>query len=123
MLNFMRARPAPGQPTPIAPADAIARAAAGKLTVIDVRDINEVAQTGKARGALHIPLMMLRFQADPRNPDFHPDLDVDKPVALYCASGARSQMAGQQLAQMGFKEVYNIGGLGHWASAGGPIER
>ena len=123
MLNFMKARPAQGQPAPIAANDAVARADAGELIVIDVRDINEVSQSGKAKGALHIPLMMLRFQADPRNPDFHPDLDPEKPVALYCASGARSQMAGQQLAQMGFKEVYNIGGLGHWVAGGGEVTR
>ncbi len=117
------ARAAQGQPRPIAAADAIARAAAGELTVIDVRDISEVAQSGKAKGALHIPLMMLRFQADPSNPDFHPELDPQRPVALYCASGGRSQAAGQQLIQLGFKEVYNIGGLGHWVAAGGETER
>ncbi len=123
MLNFMRTRPAQGQPAPINPAEAVAKARAGELTVIDVRDLNEVSMSGKAKGALHIPLMMLRFQADPRNPDFHPELDLEKPVALYCASGARSQMAGQMMAQLGFREVYNIGGLGHWQAAGGEIER
>ena len=123
MLNFMKARPAQGKNAPISAADAIARSKNGEITVIDVRDINEVSQTGKAAGALHIPLMMLRFQADPSNPDFHPELDVEKPVALYCASGARSQMASKLMSDMGFKTVHNIGGLSHWAAAGGPIER
>jgi rhodanese-related sulfurtransferase len=123
MLNFMKTRPAAEKAARLTAADAITRAEAGELTVIDVRDINEVAQSGKAAGSLHIPLMMLRFQADPRNPDFHPDLDPSKPVALYCASGARSGMAAQMLQQLGYEAVHNIGGLRDWAAAGGKIER
>ncbi len=123
MLNFLRTRPAQGQGAQMTPAEAIKGAQAGDVTVIDVRDVNEVSMTGKARGAIHIPLMMLRFQADPRHPDFHPDLDTSKPVAVYCASGARSQMATQMLRQMGFESVHNIGGLSHWSAAGGEIER
>jgi len=122
MLNFMKARPAADRPASLSAAEAVKLSAQGELTVIDVRDINEVSRSGKAVGALHIPLMMLRFQADPRNPDFHPKLNVDAPVAIYCASGARSQMATGMMKQLGFKTVHNIGGLGHWVSAGGKIE-
>ncbi|NOX72937.1 MAG: sulfurtransferase [Alphaproteobacteria bacterium] len=103
--------------------DAVSKVAAGEITLIDVRDHNEVANTGKAKGALHIPLFQLGQKADPRHPEFHPELDVDKPVAVYCASGARSQMARRTLAGLGFGEVYNIGGLMHWQSAGGECVR
>jgi rhodanese-related sulfurtransferase len=103
--------------------DAITKVAAGEITLIDVRDHKEVAKSGKAKGALHIPLFQLGQMADPRHPEFHPDLDVEKPVAVYCASGARSQMAGRKLAGLGFGEVYNIGGLMHWQSAGGECVR
>lgn len=108
-------RPLPAQ-------EAIARAQSGEITLIDVRDHKELAKTGKARGAIHIPLIQLTQKADPRHPERHPALSTDKPVAVYCASGARSQMAGQTLASLGFSEVYNIGGLMHWHAAGGPIE-
>ncbi|MDQ7080179.1 MAG: rhodanese-like domain-containing protein [Paracoccaceae bacterium] len=106
----------------MAPQEAVQKAAAGQLTVIDVRDHNEVASTGKAKGALHIPLFILAQKADPRHPEFHPELNPEKPVAVYCASGARSQMAAQTLASLGFSEVYNIGGLFHWQAAGGAVE-
>lgn len=116
---FRAPRPtAPG----LSPAEAVQKAARGELTVIDVRDHNELAASGKAKGALHIPLSTLNFKADPRHPEFHPELDPGKPVAVYCASGARSQMATQVLKGLGFAEVHNIGGLLHWQSAGGEIE-
>ncbi len=124
MLNFMMGRGAPANSTPrMSPQDAVARAAKDEIHVIDVRDHNEIAMTGKAAGALHIPLAVLRFQADPKGPDFHPALATDKPVAVYCASGARSGMAAQLLGSLGYNEVHNIGGLGHWQMAGGTIER
>jgi len=125
-MNFGFANPFRGaQPAvrPLPAQEAVAKAARGEITLIDVRDHTEIAQTGKAKGAINIPLFMLNTKADPRHPEFHPDLSTDKPVAVYCASGARSQMAGQALVQFGFSEVYNLGGLFHWQAAGGLVER
>ncbi len=121
MLNFMMGRQATA--SHMTPQDAVAKAKAGEITVIDVRDHNELMMTGKAEGAVHIPLSVLQMQANPSSPDFHPELDTSKPVAVYCASGARSSMAAQVLQQFGFAQVNNIGGLGHWQMAGGAIER
>lgn len=101
--------------------DIIAAAQNGDITVVDVRDQMELTQTGKANGAVHIPLAVIQMQTDPRSPDFHADLDPSKPVAVYCASGARSNMAAQVLMRNGFEQVMNIGGLGHWAQAGGQV--
>ncbi len=107
----------------MSPSDAVSRAANDEIHVIDVRDHNEIAMTGKAAGAIHIPLSVLRFQADPKGPDLHPTLKNNKPIAVYCASGARSGMATQLLMSLGYSDVHNIGGLGHWHMAGGQIER
>ncbi len=120
-MNMPFGRPAAAKP--IAPAEAIAKVNANQATLIDVRDINELMSSGTAKGALHIPLMMMQTKADPRHPEFHPELDVNKPVIVYCASGARSGMAAQILAANGFKEVYNLGGLMHWYQGGGEIVR
>lgn len=118
MFGFMR------QSSPALPvADAIARVAAGEMILIDVRDHAEIAQTGKARGALHIPLMRLPMMADPRHPDFDQRLAGGKPIALYCASGARSGMAANILQKLGHADTHNLGGLQRWAAAGGAIER
>ncbi|MCI2398490.1 rhodanese-like domain-containing protein [Aliiroseovarius subalbicans] len=124
MLNFMMGRAARVQPANrLTPQDAVTKAAAGEITVIDVRDHNEVANSGKAEGAVHIPLAVLNFQADPKGPDFNKLLAADKPIAVYCASGGRSGMAAQVLSNLGYDEVHNIGGLGHWQMAGGKITR
>ncbi len=105
----------------IAPADAVAKVNNNEATIIDVRDINELMSSGKAKNALHIPLMMMQAKADPRHPEFHAELDTNKPVIVYCASGARSGMAAQMLIANGFTEVYNLGGLMHWHHGGGEI--
>lgn len=122
MFSFLRPS-APGpRVQPMTGAEAVARAKASEITLIDVREGNELATSGKARGALHVPLAVLRMRCDPASPEFL-GLDLSQPVALYCASGARSQAAGQMLLQMGYGTVYNIGGLGHWVAGGGAVER
>ncbi|MGH1354429.1 MAG: rhodanese-like domain-containing protein [Thalassovita sp.] len=118
MFGFMR-QAAPALPV----AEAIQQVADGAMILIDIRDHGELASSGKARGALHIPMMRLADMADPRHPDFHQDLKQDKPIALYCASGARSNMAAGMLRRMGYENVHNLGGLGHWVAAGGQVER
>jgi rhodanese-related sulfurtransferase len=120
MFNLFSRGPAAGQVTA---AEAIKLVADGDMTLIDVRDITEVNQTGKAQGALHIPMMMMRFQADPKNPDFNKSLDTGKKTGVYCATGARSGMAVRMLQQLGFTDVHNIGGLQGWYAAGGKITR
>lgn len=124
MFSFLRPQGANGPRVQhIGPTEAVSRAAKGEITVIDVRDGNEIKATGHAKGALLIPLAALRMKCDPQSPEFVKGLSVEKPVALYCASGARSQAAGQQLIGFGFKEVYNIGGLRDWQQGGGHITR
>lgn len=104
-------------------AEAVRSAARNAITVIDVRESSEVKATGKARGAIHVPLAALRMKADPASPEQLPAFRSGKPVVLYCASGSRSQMAARMLRQMGLDEVYNLGGLAHWQQAGGEVSR
>ncbi len=118
MFNFLRSA-APATPL----AEVIAAVQAGTTTLIDVRDISEVKATGRAAGALHIPLMRVSMMCDPRHPDFVAGLHADKPVAIYCASGARSGMAAGMLRKLGFADVTNIGGFGNWVQAGGAVTR
>lgn len=108
--------------TSLSAKDAVQGAKDGTVTVIDVRDHGEITASGKASGALHIPLMRLADMADPRHPDFQTCLSTDAKIAVYCASGARSFSAARTLRKMGYGDVHNIGGLGHWVRAGGKIE-
>ncbi len=118
MFGFLR-QPTQGPSLP----EAIQSVATGDMILIDIRDHSELASSGKAKGALHIPMMRLADMADPRHPDFHPELDPKKPIGLYCASGARSGMAVGMMQRLGYGNVQNLGGLGHWVAAGGAVER
>jgi rhodanese-related sulfurtransferase len=106
----------------LSPKDAIIKAAKGEITVIDVREAAEIAATGKAAGALHIPLALLGMRADPKGGSYEPAIKQGKPVAVYCAAGARAGRAAQTLTALGY-DAHNIGGFGDWAAAGGPVTR
>lgn len=90
--------------------------------VVDVRDAPEIAASGKVKGAVHISRGMLEFRADPATPYHNPELRADRPVVLYCASGGRAALSGKLLQDMGYKQVFNLGGFKDWAEAGGETE-
>jgi rhodanese-related sulfurtransferase len=107
----------------ITPAQAKEMIATDNSLVIDVRDAAEVAQTGRIAGAINVSRGMLEFRADPETPYHDKHFDKGKTIILYCASGGRSALAGKVLKDMGYAQVYNLGGFKDWAESGGPVER
>lgn len=103
------------------PEDAVTRAVSGGLLVIDVREPEEIARTGKAKGAMHLPMGRLRASANPRDPMYNPRLNYDSTLALYCASGGRAQNARKMLEDMGYRDVHVIGSFDDWIKAGGTV--
>ena len=91
--------------------------------LVDIRDSAELAQTGKAAGAVHVPRGSLEFKADPESPGFDKNFSKDKPVILHCASGGRAALAGKLLKDFGYDKVYNLGGLKDWVEAGGKVDK
>ncbi len=91
--------------------------------LLDIRDANELEQTGRAVGAHHIPRGMLEFRADDALQSHDPELRKDRPIVLYCASGGRAALAGKLLKDMGYQRVYNLGGLTDWVNGGGEIAK
>ena len=65
--------------------------------LVDVRDGTEVAATGKAAGAVHVPRGSLEFKADPESPghdkNFSQGQDRDPALRLRRPRGARRQAA------------------------------
>jgi rhodanese-related sulfurtransferase len=106
----------------ITPADAQQMIAQGKAVVLDVRDAPELEKNGKAAGAVHISRGLLEFKADPASPSHEKALDPNKTIIVYCASGGRSALAGKVLKDMGYANVYNLGGFKDWADSGAPID-
>ncbi|SOB98505.1 rhodanese-related sulfurtransferase [Rhodobacter sp. JA431] len=124
MFNFLRpSGQGQGRVERIAPKDAVQMVAKGEAVLLDVRDGMELRATGKAKGALHVPMMSLSMKCDPSSPECLKELSLDKPVVLYCASGARSQGAGRMLVSMGYTKVFNLGGLNDWHHGGGQVVR
>lgn len=83
--------------------------------LIDVREGDEVA-SGRLPAAVHLPrgLLELRIEGVAR---------PEQPIALYCASGARSALAARALQEMGYPDVTSLeGGLDAWKAEGRPIE-
>lgn len=65
---------------------------------------------------------MLEFRADPNGSYHDPEFRKERPVVLYCASGGRSALGAKTLTDMGYDEVYNLGGFKEAADAGFPTE-
>jgi len=75
--------------------------------ILDVRSEEEFL-TGHIEGSILLPLHELEERAE----DIL--LDKDASILVICYSGNRSQIASQQLADLGFTNVYDIGGVVGW---------
>lgn len=105
-------------------ATARAKIGADDALVIDVRDAPEVEKSGRVAGAQHVSRGMLEFRADPESPYHDPQFRKDRPVIVYCASGGRSALAGKVLKDMGYTQVFNLGGfVKDWVEAGGAVDK
>ena len=93
------------------------------VAFVDLREGDEVAKTGKLKGAVHVPRGLLEFQADPASPTHKPELAGGKKLVLYCGSGGRSALGAQSLKAMGFNDVAHVaGGFPALEKAGGARE-
>jgi len=102
----------------LSPSEAAERMRSGEVLVVDVRDPTEVQQTGKIKGAVNVSRGMLEFRADPESPYHNPAFEKSRTILLHCASGGRSALAGKVLKDMGYTDVYNIGGFKELADGG-----
>ena len=87
--------------------------------LIDIRESNELENTGSVEGATHIPRGMLEVYLDPNSPIFQSGkIDQNKEFVLFCAGGVRSALAVKSLKDMGYQKVSHIdGGFGSIASS------
>ena len=82
------------------------------LIIVDIRRASEWRKTGMPATSHGISLQ--NFLKKVRK-DFTKDImnlvggDLQRPIALICATGGRSAYASEMLREAGFSEVYNIG--------------
>ena len=88
--------------------------------LIDIREINELDNTGRVEGASHIPRGMLEVYLDPNSPIMqNGQIDKNKELILFCAGGVRSALAVKSLKEMGYEKISHIdGGFAVMSSSG-----
>lgn len=91
----------------------------GRAVLVDVREQEELAESGTAEGALWMPCSEMGDDSELWL-SFKAKLPKDKPVILFCRSGNRSGRVAEFLACDGFQTV-NLGGFAAWKSAGLPV--
>ena len=90
---------------------------------IDIRDVREIAKTGRIKGARHVPRGMLEFWIDPESPYHKSFFAEDKTFVFYCAGAWRSALAAKTAQDMGLRAVTHLeGGIGAWIEENGPID-
>ena len=79
----------------------------GGQIIVDVRRQDE-NDAGHIPGAVLIPNESIGTE----QPEELPDLD--QIILIYCRSGNRSKQAAQKLADMGYRNIYEFGGINTW---------
>ena len=89
--------------------------AAPSPLIIDVRTAGEYAR-GHVKGAVNLPVSTINQTIGTHAPD------LDRPILLYCRSGARARAAQGALGQLEYTDVTSGGGLGEMIDAGHDVE-
>lgn len=111
----------------LSPQEAQARAQQNpNALVIDVRQAEDIAETGAIPGSINVPLGVLAIKADQELPAAITDArlqDRDQEVIVTCAAGGQASLGAKTLKDMGFTNVsYVDGGTRGWKAAGLPTE-
>ena len=93
-----------------------------QTVIIDVREESEVYNLGVIKNAIHIPRGLIEFKLSPNSPNNPVLIEDNTNILVYCAGGYRSALAAKSLLDLGFKNVYNLGGFQEWVESGGEIQ-
>ncbi|MBM7869116.1 rhodanese-related sulfurtransferase [Clostridium pascui] len=77
------------------------------IILLDVRTKEEY-KNGHIKGSMLIPVDNLKTEAEIKLKD------KDSPIFVYCRSGNRSVTAANLLVNLGYTNVYNLGGINNW---------
>ncbi|MBF4693517.1 rhodanese-like domain-containing protein [Fusibacter ferrireducens] len=91
----------------IAPEDAKQMLDEGTVFLVDVRTKEEYAE-GHIAGSVNIPVDVIESEIS------NHVSDETQPIMVYCRSGSRSAMAADALNKLGYKVVYDLGGIQSW---------
>lgn len=95
--------------------------------LLDVRE-REEWESGHIQGAVHAPRGLLEWFADPASAQAKAEMtllhgNAAAYIIVYCTGEGRSRLAGQTLQQMGYTNVWAMGGgFPAWTAQGFPVE-
>ncbi|QAT39016.1 rhodanese-like domain-containing protein [Clostridium sp. JN-9] len=75
--------------------------------IIDVRTPSEYKQ-GHIPKSINIPLQILKDEV------IHKNINKSTKIIVYCQRGIRSENAAEILEQLGYNNVYSLGGIDQW---------
>ena len=81
--------------------------------LLDVRRPDEF-DSGHIAGAINISVETLASRLS--------EVPDDQTIVVYCRSGNRSATASEILADAGYNDIYDMGGIIDWQNAGYPVE-
>jgi rhodanese-related sulfurtransferase len=105
----------------LSPDDVQREMAAGNVTLIDLRESEELQENGKIEGSIHAPRGLLEFYADPARPVYKPEFARNNRLILYCSRGLRSALAAVTLQEMGYTNVAHLEGGFEGLKEGGKL--
>jgi len=77
------------------------------IVLLDVRTLAENMER-RIPGSVLIPVNEIKKQASEKL------MDKNTTIFVYCRSGNRSAIASQELANMGYTNVFDLGGINNW---------
>jgi rhodanese-related sulfurtransferase len=91
--------------------------------LVDTRDGDTRRAEGVIPGALHLPLSVLEWRADPDSPTRNPHVGgLDRELVVVCSDGYSSSLAAARLRELGFADATDlVGGFRAWKAAGLPV--
>ena len=79
----------------------------GNTTVVDVRTAEEYA-AGHIPDSILVPVESIGYTKPVELPD------TEAVLLVHCRTGIRSKRASDQLVELGYKHVYDFGGIVDW---------
>lgn len=97
------------QIAPITPKAAKEMLAANKgIVLLDVRTLEEFLE-GRIAGSVLLPYDLITPESAARIVGAK-----DKTIIVYCRSGRRSEIAAKALFALGYKKIFDLGGIASW---------
>ena len=107
LFVWLKSRNTERAPAPAAMVVSPESGMARPIVLVDVRTPEEY-RTGHKEGALNIPADEVEQRAAQLLPD------KNAVILVYCRSGVRSRQASEKLIKLGYKKVFDMGGIKDW---------